>query len=127
MITKQKRPKFLNLFRIRLPVTGVNSIAHRVSGGLLFLSVPLFIYCFNLSLRDATSFEQLETMLTTPYFKVVLTVLAWAIGHHMLAGVRFLLTEIDIATSLDAAKRFAWIVNVSGVIIFLLAGYFIWI
>lgn len=91
------------------------------------MSVPLFIYCFNLSLRDATSFEQLETMLTTPYFKVVLTVLAWAIGHHMLAGVRFLLTEIDIATSLDAAKRFAWIVNVSGVIIFLLAGYFIWI
>jgi succinate dehydrogenase / fumarate reductase cytochrome b subunit len=127
MITKQKRPKFLNILRIRLPVTGVNSFAHRVSGALLFLSVPLFIYCFNLSIRDAMSFEQLQNLLASPVFKTALTILAWAIGHHMLAGIRFLLTEVGVATSLDAARRFAWIVNVLGVIIFLLAGYCIWI
>jgi succinate dehydrogenase / fumarate reductase cytochrome b subunit len=127
MITKQKRPKFLNLVRIHLPVTGVNSFAHRVSGALLFLSVPLIIYCFNLSVRDVASFEQLKTLVMTPLFKVSLTLFAWALGHHLLAGIRFLLTEIDVATSLSAAKMFAWIINISGVIIFLTAGYLIWL
>ena len=127
MITKQKRPKFLNLLRIHLPVTGVNSFAHRVSGALLFLAVPLFIYCFNLSLRDAAAFERLMTLLTTPMFKMILTLLAWAIGHHLLAGIRFLLTELDIATSLEQAKIAAWFVNIAGVIFFLFVGYKIWL
>ena len=126
MITKQKRPKFLNLLRIHLPVTGVNSFAHRVSGALLFLAAPLLIYCFSLSIRDAVSFDQLMKLLTTPLFKVVLTLLAWAAGHHLLAGIRFLLTEVDIGTSLASAKRASWVINLAGVVFFLLVGYCIW-
>jgi succinate dehydrogenase / fumarate reductase cytochrome b subunit len=127
MITKQKRPKFLNLLRIHLPVTGVNSFAHRVSGALLFLAVPIFIYCFSLSVRDAASFADLKTLLHSVPFKILITLLAWAIAHHMLAGIRFLLTEVDIATSLSAAKIFAWLVNLSGVGIFIITGYLIWL
>lgn len=127
MSAKQKRPKFLNLLRIHLPVTGVNSFAHRVSGALLFLAVPGLIYFFSLSLRDTASFDQLMLLMTTPLLKVALTVLAWAIGHHLLAGIRFLLTEIDITTSLDSARRTAWVINVAGVVVFLIVGYTIWL
>ena len=127
MITKQKRPKFLNLLRIHLPVTGVNSFAHRVSGAMLFLAIPILIYCFNLSIRDTASFEELRELITTPIFKLICTLLAWAFGHHLLAGIRFLLAEIDIATSLPAAKLFAWIINILGVIIFLAIGFMIWL
>jgi len=127
MITKQKRPKFLNLLRIHLPVTGVNSFAHRVSGAMLFLAIPILIYCFNLSIRDAASFEVLRELIATPLFKLIFTLLAWALGHHLLAGIRFLLAEIDIATSLPAAKLFAWIVNIAGIIIFLIIGFMIWL
>lgn len=127
MKTKKKRPKFLNLLRIHLPVTGVNSFAHRVSGALLFLAIPLFIYCFNLSLRDAASFQQLISLITSPLFKLVLTLLAWAAAHHLLAGIRFLLTELNIATSLESAKLLAWIINIAGAIIFLIVGYLLWL
>ena len=127
MLAKQKRPKFLNLLRIHLPVTGVNSFAHRVSGALLFLAIPLFIYCFNLSIRDAASFEQLRTLSTTPIFKLILTVLAWAVGHHLLAGIRFLLTEVDVTTSLKSARIASWIINIAGVFVFLYVGYRIWL
>lgn len=127
MRANQKRPKFLNLLRIHLPVTGVNSFAHRVSGALLFLAVPLFIYCFNLSIRDTASFEQLLSLSTTPIFKLILTVLAWAIGHHLLAGIRFLLTEIDITTALKSARIASWVINIAGVIVFLYVGYCIWL
>jgi len=127
MVENQKRPKFLNLLRIHLPVTGMNSFAHRVSGALLFLAVPLFIYCFNLSIRDAASFEKLSSLLTTPIFKLMLTMLAWAIGHHLLAGIRFLLTELDITTALKSARIACWFINIAGVIIFLYVGYRIWL
>ena len=127
MVANQKRPKFLNLLRIHLPVTGMNSFAHRVSGALLFLAVPLFIYSFNLSIRDAASFERLLSLLTTPIFKLILTMLAWAIGHHLLAGIRFLLTELDITTALKSARIASWFINIAGVIIFLYVGYRIWL
>jgi len=127
MITKQKRPKFLNLLRIHLPVTGVNSFAHRVSGFFLFLAIPLFIIAFNMSLRDPASFNRLLAILQTPWIKFVLTVLTWAIAHHLLAGIRFLLTELDIGTSLEASKRAAWVINIFGVVVLAVAAYWIWI
>lgn len=127
MKTKHKRPKFLNLLQIRLPVTGVNSIAHRISGTLLFLAIPGLIYLFNLSVKDATSFTQFTLIIDSLYFKFILTVLAWAIGHHILAGIRFLLTDIDVGTSLTVSRRFAWVINIAGLVILLLVAYRIWL
>ena len=127
MKTIQKRPKFLNLLQIRLPVTGINSIAHRISGALLFLAIPSLIYLFNLSLKDQASFQQLIQISQSMYFRIIITLLAWAIGHHVLAGIRFLLTDIDVGTSLGVAKRIAWIVNISGLIIFIFIAYWIWL
>jgi len=127
MISKQKRPKFLNLLRIHLPVTGVNSFAHRVSGALLFLTIPIFIYDFNLSIKDVASFNLLLADFKTLPYKLLFTLLAWAMGHHLLAGIRFLLHEVEVATSLGASKIVAWIVNISGLIIFILVGSFIWL
>ncbi len=38
----KQRPVYLNLVRIRLPLPGIVSILHRVSGALLFLvGIPL--------------------------------------------------------------------------------------
>ncbi len=127
MITKQKRPKFLNLMRIHLPVTGVNSFGHRVSGALLFLTIPIFIYDFGLSIKDAAGFNSLLADFTTLPYKLLFTVLAWAIGHHLLAGIRFLLHEIEIGSSLPASKIISWFVNISGVVIFILVAGRIWL
>ena len=127
MITKQKRPKFLNLMRIHLPVTGLNSFAHRISGALLFLAIPIFIYDFNLSIKDVASFNSLLADFNSLPYKLLFTVLAWAIGHHLLAGIRFLLHEIEIGASLKASIIISWAVNISGVIIFLLVAGRIWL
>ena len=127
MITKQKRPKFLNLLQIHLPVTGVNSFAHRVSGALLFLAIPIFIYCFSLSVKDKASFDEVLALLSSVPFKLLFTVLAWALGHHLLAGIRFLLHEIEIGASLSASKMASWLVNIAGVVIFIWVGSRIWL
>ena len=60
-MTKQPpAPVFLNLFRIRFPVGAVTSIAHRVSGVCLFLSLPFWIYLLDLSLQGAAGFSKSE-------------------------------------------------------------------
>ena len=127
MQPKQKRPKFLNLFKIHLPVTGVNSFAHRVSGALMFLAIPGLIYLFALSVRDSQGYARALALLDTVWVKLICSVLAWSIGHHLLAGIRFLLFDVSIGAELPAAKASAWTVNTAGVVIFIILAYKIWL
>lgn len=127
MISKQKRPKFLNLLQIHLPVAGVNSIAHRISGALLFLAIPLLIYLFNLSLRDADGYQKVMDITGSLSGKLVLSLLVWASAHHLLAGIRFLLIDLDIGMDLVPARNSAWFVNVAGIVIFIFIAYKIWL
>jgi len=48
-------------------------------------------------------------------------VFIWALAHHLLAGTRHPLSDIDIGSLLPVARRSAWIVNVGGVAVALLA------
>ena len=60
-LTKQ-RPKFLNLFAIRLPLAGYASIFHRVSGIGLFLMLPLLIWLFDKSLSTPDAYAQFKAV-----------------------------------------------------------------
>jgi len=71
------RPKHLNLLQIRLPIAGIVSIMHRVSGAVLFLMLPLllwlsFVYLIctlGLGLLVSTlSNTQQQAMMTTVFF-----------------------------------------------------------
>jgi succinate dehydrogenase / fumarate reductase cytochrome b subunit len=127
MAHEKKRPKFLNLFRIHLPVAGVTSIAHRVSGAVMFLSIPLLIYLFSLSVKSPQGFQQALGMLDSYYSRLILTILAWAFAHHLLAGIRFLLTDVELGTELSTARKTAWLVNIGGAVVFLVLVYVIWL
>ena len=125
MITNTHRPKFLNLFKIHLPVTGITSFAHRISGALLFISLPFWVYIFSLSLRDEKSYQLVIEYLTTPWIKLLLLLLLWSILHHLLAGIRFLLMDIHFGNSLRSARGSAWVVNFSGLIAFVVMA--VWV
>ena len=43
-MSTRKRPKHLDLIHIRLPLAGIVSIMHRVSGAVLFLFIPLLLW-----------------------------------------------------------------------------------
>lgn len=46
----------------------------------------------------------------------------WALAHHVLAGVRHLLSDFRIGSPLRAARRSAWLVNFGGVALTLAAA-----
>lgn len=105
------RPKYLNLFRIRMPVTAVVSIAHRISGFLLVVSIPALLYVFQMSLESAQSYNKIITYLDNTAVKCVLIVVVWSMAHHLVAGIRFLLIDLDIGVSKQKARRSAWLVH----------------
>lgn len=112
-----KRPVYLNLFKIRLPTTGMVSFAHRVSGFLLFLAIPFSIYVLDLSVTSSEGFEQSRQLLQQPLVQVILLLLVWAVVHHLLAGVRYLLLDFDIAVDKAGSNMTAWTVILAEVCI----------
>ena len=99
-----------DLLRYRLPVPGVLSILHRVSGALLFVLLPAILWLFDLSLRTEASYEALQQFVAAWPVKLVLAALAWSLLHHLAAGIRYLLIDVDLGVERAAARRSAWIV-----------------
>ncbi|HSE00284.1 MAG TPA: succinate dehydrogenase, cytochrome b556 subunit [Burkholderiales bacterium] len=120
---KQARPVFFDLVRIRFPVGAVASIGHRVSGVVLVLFTPALIYLFDASLRSAQDYQRLGALLDHMLAKALALVIFWAFAHHFLAGIRHLLMDVDVGSSLTAARRSAWVVNVTSVSLALGAGW----
>lgn len=92
----KKRPKYLNLFEIKLPLPGWVSILHRVSGAGLFLMLPLLIWLLGLSLGSADSFATFKTITAFWLVKIILLGLLWAYLHHFCMGIRILLLDMHI-------------------------------
>ena len=121
-ITASRRPVFLNLTQIQMPVGALTSIGHRLTGVLLAVSVPLCVYLVDRSLQGQQGFEQVRALLDHGVFKIVVILMIWALAHHLLAGVRHLLTDFNVGSTLLSARRSAWGVNVAGAAVALLAA-----
>ena len=116
------RPVFFNLTQIHMPVGAITSIAYRITGVVLALGLPFFLYLLHLSLGSAQSYERLTRIVDTGLFKVALVAFCWALSHHLLAGVRHLLMDIDIGSYLIESRRSAWGVNIGGAVLALVAA-----
>ena len=78
----------------KLPWSGKVSILHRVSGALLFLSLPFILYLFDKSLTSELSFITFSEVVGNPLVKLFLLALIWAFLHHFCAGIRFLALDL---------------------------------
>ena len=112
MTSQRPAPVYLNLLRIRFPVGAVTSLAHRISGVLLFLSLPFVIYLLELSLQGPGGFDKVLATVQNGWFKASFTLIVWSLLHHLLSGIRFLLIDIGQGVTLQQARRSAWLVNI---------------
>jgi succinate dehydrogenase / fumarate reductase, cytochrome b subunit len=104
--TAKKRPEFRNLNAFtdlpsyRLPVAGIVSILHRISGAIMFILLPFILWMFDKSVSSEISFSAFKAafnvgMLGLPGFmwKLVALALIWAYLHHAIAGLRHLWSD----------------------------------
>src|SRR5262245_10104835 len=111
------RPKYLDLFRIRLPLPAFVSILHRISGALLFLLIPVLLYLWQMSLQTPETYASLAALVKHPLAKLAMLGLLWAYLHHFCAGIRHLALDLHYGTALETARATSRVVI--GVSIFL--------
>ena len=106
------RPVFRNIHvsqivGYRLPIAGIVSILHRVSGVLIFVLLPFVIWLFDTSVSSEVSFERFTAafdfglgFVPGGVVKLVALALIWAYLHHLIAGVRHVWMDVTHSVSL---------------------------
>ena len=106
MISKP-RPKYLNLFAIRLPIPGIVSILHRISGFLMVALLGALIFVLDHLITSPESYTRISFFFENMYVKLLLIVPIWAVSHHLLAGIRFLLLDFHFFIDLKSTRIFS--------------------
>ena len=123
----KQRPVYLDLVRIRLPLPGIVSILHRVSGALLFLiGIPLLLGALAASLESPEAYAELRASFAHPLAKLVLIGFLWAYLHHFFAGIRFLLLDTLQGIELASARRSSVAVLAVSLALTLIIGARLW-
>ncbi len=132
----KKRPEFRNINAFtdlptyRLPLAGIVSILHRVSGALMFILMPFIIWMFDTSISSEISFAKFKSafnlgMLGLPgmLWKLVALALIWAFLHHFIAGLRHLWSDTHhSAVSKEFGKTSALVTLALSVFLTLVLG-----
>ncbi len=116
----KKRPEFRNINALkdlptyRLPLAGIVSILHRISGFLMFLLMPLIIWMFDNSITSEISFAKFSAAFNVGigfvpgwFMKLIALALIWAYLHHFIAGLRHLYMDICHAVTKEFGKSSA--------------------
>ena len=124
---KKKRPLWYNLSLLNLPLPGVVSILHRISGALLFLFAAWLLYLLDASLTSPERYAAIKATLAHPLARLVLLGLLWAFLHHLCAGVRYLFLDIHKGVDLPTARlTSALVLGVSLALTAVLGAMLLW-
>ena len=93
------RPVNLDLTSIRMPVTAISSITHRITGILLFLGSPILLWMLEQCLASPESYQYIQSLLAKPWFALMYCGILVSLLYHIIAGVRHLLMDWGIGES----------------------------
>lgn len=106
--------RLVDATQYRLPVAGVVSILHRISGVIMFALLPFIIWMFDTSLTSEISYGQFTSVFIAGagfvpawFFKLVALALIWAYLQHFIAGLRHLWMDATHAVSLEFGRQSA--------------------
>ncbi len=87
--------RLIDAVKYRLPLAGLVSILHRVSGLLMFMLLPFIVWLLDVSLTSEISYERFTSAFVAGigfvpawFIKLVALALIWSFLHHFIAGLR---------------------------------------
>ena len=129
---KTPRPTYRNihvsdLLHYRLPLPGIVSILHRISGVLIFILLGVLLGLLHRSLASEAGFAQVRAAFAHPLAKLFFIVVLWAYLHHFFAGLRYLWLDVNSAAmQLDRARRSSIVVLTLSIALTLLMAIRLW-
>lgn len=125
--TPAARPKYVDVNILHLPIPGLVSIFHRVTGVVMFLFlIPAILFVLQCTVGSEDGFNRWKSYFSEPLVKIVFLGFVWAYMHHFFAGIRYLLLDVHIGIDLAPARMSAKIVMAMGLIATVLIGVRIW-
>lgn len=102
---------FGDLAHYRLPIPGIASIVHRVTGLAMFVCLLFLLAMLQMSLKSEAGFEAFRSVVWgNPIAKLVLIGLLFALIYHLVAGIRHMIQDANIWLDLAAARGTAFAV-----------------
>ena len=120
------RPVFLDLTKIHFPPPAIISILHRISGFIIFLLIPLFLWMLDKSLSSANGFSAIAQDIDQPWVKFIVWVLLSSLLLHLVAGIRHLLMDGGVAEEKQSGRASSWVALIISIILIILAGIWLW-
>jgi succinate dehydrogenase / fumarate reductase cytochrome b subunit len=121
--------RLLDAVKYRLPLAGVVSILHRVSGLLMFVLLPFIVWLFDVSLSSEASYESFTSAFGAGigfvpgwFVKLVSLSLIWAFLHHFIAGVRHLWMDMTHSVTKEQGHSSAVVTMAASLVLTLLLG-----
>ena len=103
-----KPPLFLNLLKIKLPITAKASITHRISAiGVFFLLFP-FLAALLIATSSQEGFNQIVQLSDLIVIKFAFNLLVAGITYHYVAGIRHLIMDLGYWETLKAGSLSAY-------------------
>ncbi len=104
----KKRPVNLDIFSIKLPMTAIVSILHRISGFVLVFIIGFFLYLLDCSLISETTFNELVEDLNQTWVKCIIWLFLSAMGYHFVAGIKHLFMDFGFGEGKQSGRLVAW-------------------
>ena len=115
----QERPVYLDLTKIRLPMSAFSSITHRLSGMyIFFVTLPLILYVIDQSLSSRSSFDKLaDDIVSISFFSFFLFISISIFWYHILTGVRHLIMDFGYGFEIQTSKITGLIVIIGSIVL----------
>ena len=122
MKEKDNRPVYLNLLAIDLPIIGISSILHRVSGFALFLIFIIAVWMLDRSLSSEEEFlNLLEDLNSLVLLKIIFYLFLVGIAYHSIIGVKKIISDFfGTGEDLRSGSFISWVYNVISLLVSIL-------
>ena len=119
-------PRYLNIFKIALPLPGISSILHRISAVAIFvLSLPM-MWILVFSLSSEVNYQIIISLFENFFLKSLFSLFITAIFYHFVSGLRHLVMDFGYWETLRAGRMSALATFVSSGLFFFSFIFLTW-
>jgi succinate dehydrogenase / fumarate reductase cytochrome b subunit len=107
MATNTNRPTSPHLQVYKLPLTGIISITHRMTGVLLSAGLIFFVYIVSSVAGGATTYAAMQELMNVWLVRLIYWGFIYALFFHLCHGVRHLIWDAGKSFNRDTLNRYA--------------------
>jgi succinate dehydrogenase / fumarate reductase, cytochrome b subunit len=124
-MSASNRPLSPHLQIYKLPLTGLISITHRITGVALAMGLLFFAYSFFAITAGTDAYLNLQNLLNHPLGQISLWLFIYALFFHLCHGIRHLIWDVGLSFDKAQMNKNAIIELAASVILTLFAAFFL--